>query len=211
MGHIPHLHLPGPWEAERVEISPDQTHHLQRVLRLADGQEVGYTDGRGLVGTGTFISEGLVLRGEESAVPRPSDLTVVAAPPDNKDRARFLVEKLSEIGVAELRFLKTDHGQGRSPRPDRAYSWAVSGLEQSRGAWLISIPEEMCTLTDLRPPYVVCDLAGSRERPSARTVVVGPEGGWADGEVPDDAQRWDLGDTVLRLETAALVAAARLI
>jgi 16S rRNA U1498 N3-methylase RsmE len=42
-------------------------------------------------------------------------------------------------------------------------------------------------------------------------VVIGPEGGWAEGEVPDDAQRWDLGDTVLRLETAALVAAARLI
>jgi 16S rRNA (uracil1498-N3)-methyltransferase len=211
MGHIPHLYLPGPWEGESVEVSPDQTHHLQRVLRLADGQEVGYTDGNGLVGTGAFISEGLVMRGQESAVPRPSDLTVVAAPPANKDRARFLVEKLSEMGVAELRFLKTDHGQGRPPSPGRAHTWAVSGLEQSRGAWLISIPEEMSTMTDLQPPYVVCDPVGGKERPSARTVVIGPEGGWADGEVPDDAQRWDLGDTVLRLETAALVAAARLI
>jgi 16S rRNA (uracil1498-N3)-methyltransferase len=211
MGHVPHLFLPGPWDAERVEVSPDQTHHLQRVLRLADGQQVGYTDGKGLVGTGTFSSDGMVLRGQESAVPRPSDLIVVAAPPDNKDRARFLVEKLAELGVAELRFLRTDHGQGRPPRRDRALSWAASGLEQSRGAWLLSIPAEMDSLTDLRPPYVVCDPAGSKERPSARTVVIGPEGGWAEGEVPDDAQRWDLGDTVLRLETAALVAAARLI
>jgi 16S rRNA U1498 N3-methylase RsmE len=42
-------------------------------------------------------------------------------------------------------------------------------------------------------------------------VVIGPEGGWASGEVPEDAIRWDLGDTVLRVETAALVAAARLL
>lgn len=211
MGHVPHLFLPGPWEAERVGISPDQTQHLQRVLRLSDGQPVGYTDGRGLVGSGSFMSDGLVIRGEESAVPRPSDLTVVAAPPDSKDRARFLVEKLSEIGVAELRFLRTEHGQGRPPRGDKAYSWAVSGLEQSRGAWLISIPEESVTFSDLQPPFVVCDPAGSKEQPLARTVVIGPEGGWADGEVPGDTQRWNLGDTILRLETAALVAAARLI
>jgi 16S rRNA U1498 N3-methylase RsmE len=42
-------------------------------------------------------------------------------------------------------------------------------------------------------------------------VVIGPEGGWASGEVPDDVALWGLGDTVLRVETAALVAAARLL
>lgn len=211
MGHVPHLFLSGPWDLERVEISPDQGHHLEKVLRLAYGQPVRYTDGNGLVGTGMFLSGNAVARGQESAIPRPSDLIVVAAPPDSKDRARFMVEKLSEIGVAELWFLETKHGQGRPPRPDRAHSWAVSGLEQSRGAWLINIHEETVTLADLERPYAVCDAAGSRERPSARTVVIGPEGGWAFGEVPDDAQLWDLGDTVLRLETAAIVAAARLI
>jgi 16S rRNA (uracil1498-N3)-methyltransferase len=211
MGHVPHLFLPGPWESERVEISPEQGHHLEKVLRLKGGRPVGYTDGNGLVGAGMFLSGGAVARGQESAVPRPSDLTVVAAPPDNKERARFMVEKLSEIGVAELRFLETRHGQGRPPPADRARAWAVSGLEQSRGAWLLQIQQKTVTLADLEGPYAVCDATGSRERPSARTVVIGPEGGWAIGEVPDDAQLWDLGDTILRLETAAIVAAARLI
>jgi 16S rRNA (uracil1498-N3)-methyltransferase len=193
-----------------LPVSDQQRHHLERVLRAGEGQAVGYTDGNGLIGSGSYTSGG-VARGEEMNVPRPSDLTVVAAPPDSRDRARFMIEKLSEMGVAELRFLETRHGQGRPPRADRARSWAVSGLEQSRGAWLIRIPDGLVTLDALDQPFAVCDPAGSREWPSARTVVVGPEGGWAPGEVPEDTRLWDLGGTVLRLETAALVAAARLL
>jgi 16S rRNA U1498 N3-methylase RsmE len=41
-------------------------------------------------------------------------------------------------------------------------------------------------------------------------VVIGPEGGWAANELPDDAELFDLGDTMLRVETAAIVAAARM-
>ena len=209
MGHVPHLFLPGPWE-DHIEVSAQQRHHLEKVLRLDDGMPVDYTDGTGILGSGRYIS-GAVARGQETEVRRPSDLSVVTAPPDNRDRTRFLVEKLAEIGVAELGFLETKYGQGRPPRVDRAHSWAVSGLEQSRGAWLMRLRTEPVALTELERPFVVCDPAGSRERPSARTVVIGPEGGWAPGEMPDDVQIWDLGDTVLRLETAALVAAARLL
>lgn len=210
MGHSPHLLLPGPWEQDLVDVSEQQRHHLEKVLRLDDGRPVEYTDGMGIVGSGRYAA-GAVVRGPERNVPRPSDLIVVAAPPDNRDRARFLVEKLAEIGVAELHFLETRHGQGKAPREDRSHSWAVSGLEQSRGAWLMQISPMPITMAMVSRPFVVCDPSGSRERPSARTVVIGPEGGWAPDEIPDDAVVWDLGDTVLRLETAALVAAARLL
>ena len=32
--------------------------------------------------------------------------------------ARFLVEKLAELGVADLIWLRTRHGEGRPPSPD---------------------------------------------------------------------------------------------
>jgi len=208
MVHIPHLFLGGPWSEDRVGVSDEQRHHLETVLRRGSGR-VTYTDGQGTIGSGQY-SAGQVTRGKESQAPRPTDLVVVTAPPDNRDRARFLVEKLAELGVAELRFLETRHGQGRPPRVDRLRSWAVSGLEQSRGAWLMRTAEGLVTFSGLKAPFVVCVPGGSREVPSARTVVIGPEGGWADGEVPEGATRYDLGDTVLRLETAALVAAARM-
>jgi 16S rRNA (uracil1498-N3)-methyltransferase len=143
-------------------------------------------------------------------VNRPSDLVVVVAPPDNRDRARFLVEKLSELGVAELMFLETRYGQGRSLGEVKVRSWAASGLEQSRGAWLTRTAGGLVTFSSISRPFAVCDRGGTREVPRARTVVIGPEGGWAPDEVPDHAERFDLGDTVLRVETAAIVAAARM-
>jgi 16S rRNA U1498 N3-methylase RsmE len=42
-------------------------------------------------------------------------------------------------------------------------------------------------------------------------VVVGPEGGFDDGEVDEHLPRLCLGPTILRVETAAVVAASRLI
>jgi 16S rRNA (uracil1498-N3)-methyltransferase len=210
MGHVPHLLVPGPWTGEHLEVSEEQKHHLEKVLRVRDGEPATYTDGAGSLGHGRYGS-GRLARVEENRVPAPSDLIVVVAPPDNRDRARFMVEKLSEMGVSELLFLDTRHGQGRPPNAAKLLTWAASGLEQSRGAWLMKTSDRLATLADLSPPFAVCDLGGSRETPLARTVVVGPEGGWGHEEVPEDAMRWDLGDTVLRVETAALVAAARLL
>jgi 16S rRNA (uracil1498-N3)-methyltransferase len=210
MGHVPHLLLPGPWTREHLEVSEEKRHHLGKVLRIGEGESVSYTDGEGSLGNGRFLS-GAVLREEETRVPAPSDLTVIVALPDNKDRARFLVEKLAEMGAAELLFLDTRHGRGRLPNGEKVRSWSVSGLEQSRGAWLMKTSDRLVGFADINRPFVVCDREGERQRPLARTVVIGPEGGWASEEVPEDAILWGLGDTVLRVETAALVAAARLL
>jgi len=207
--HIPHLLLPGPWASDRLRVSEGQRRHLEKVLRLGRTDPITYTDGEGLFGTGEYLASE-VIRGEERRVPRPTDLVVVVAPPDSRDRARFMVEKLAELGVAEMRLLATAHGQGRPPKEERLRSWAVSGLEQSRGAWLMRTPRGLVNLSDLDPPYAVCDIGGSRVLPSARTVVIGPEGGWSADEIPEEAVRYDLGETVLRVETAALVAAARM-
>ena len=210
MAHIPHLHLPRPWEGDLLQVSEEQRRHLESVLRLGEGNRVDYTDGEGSVGSGEYIS-GDVVRGVERQVQSPSDLVVVVAPPDNRDRVRFLVEKLAEMGVAELRFLATTYGQGRPPKAGRIRSWAVAGLEQSRGAWLMRTTEGLVTLADLDLPYAVCEIGAGSMPPPARTVVIGPEGGWAPGEIPEGAIRYGLGNTVLRVETAALVAAARMV
>ena len=137
MRHIPHLLLEGSWSGSELELTSAQQSHLVRVLRLEVGDPVSYTDGRGMAGSG-HLGEGAIVRGPESAVERPSDLVVVAAPPENRDRVRFMVEKLAEIGVAELLFLDSRLGEGRPPRSDRLHAWAVAALEQSRGVMLFS-------------------------------------------------------------------------
>lgn len=210
MAHVPHLLLEAPWDSQLVEVSEAQAAHLERVLRLREGDPVSYTDGLGTLGDGRY-QPGVVVRGCESTLERPTDLVVVVASPSNRDRVRFMIEKLSELGVAEVRFLETRHGQGRPPRADRLRAWAVAGLEQSTGVWLMRTSTELVTLSGLDGPVAVCEQGGSKEPPHARTVVIGPEGGWAPGEVPEEAMLFDLGDTTLRVETAAVVAAARMV
>lgn len=210
MAHVPHLYLPAPWVGESVAVPPAQRDHLVKVLRRdPDGSTVSYTDGSGVVGEG-ILREGAVQRGPESEVTRGRQLTLAVAPPRNRDRQRFLVEKLGELGVTRLVWLATTHGSDRPPTARKSADWAVSALEQSRGAWLMHTDGRLVTWQDLDQPVVACDAEGGPNPGDPATVAVGPEGGWSEDEVPENARLWGLGATTLRVETAALVAVARL-
>lgn len=210
MGHVPHLYLPGPWEGSHLAFRPEQAHHLERVLRVKDGSEVSYTDGRGLTGTG-IKQDGAVERGAERLDPPPRPtLSIATPPPEQKDRARFLVEKLGELGVARLIWLRTERSEGRVPSHEKSMAWARSALEQSRGSYLMQI-EGPFTLDLLDPPLMVADESVEVSSPLAGerlTIAIGPEGGWSPEEIPASAPRLALGRRVLRLETAAIAAAA---
>lgn len=212
MPHVPHLYLPPPWEGSALPLPDDRRHHLHRVLRRVAGDPVTYTDGQGVVGEGT-LAEQSVRRGQERTELPPAAVTLAVAPPSGKDRVRFLVEKLGELGVARLTWLSTSHGEGYPPKPGKAQAWAVAALEQSRGAWLLEVTDGPATFDQLERPLLVADPSGSPLTgvEGRVTVAVGPEGGWAEGEVPADATRVSLGRRVLRVETAAVVAAGRLI
>lgn len=210
MKHIPHLVVGVPWADGELSLSVVQWRHLTKVLRMNRGDRVTYTDGLGNVGSGQ-LGHMTVERGEEWFVERDSELHVAVAPPANKDRQRFLVEKLGELGVARLQWLRSDLGKNRFQPPPKVFSWVLAAVEQSRGAWLMEVSTELVGWDDLEAPVVVCDPGGSTPTPSARTLVIGPEGGWADGEVPEGLHRWSLGTNVLRVETAAIIASARVI
>jgi 16S rRNA (uracil1498-N3)-methyltransferase len=209
MRHVPHLFLEGPWHSPEIELSGAQLKHMKTVLRLAVGSQISYTDGAGVIGEG-FLGDRAITRGEERQVDRRSTLVVAVAPPVSRERQRFLVEKLGELGVERVAWMSAKHGSRHVPPSARVKAWAVSALEQSRGAWMMKTNSVLESWRNLEPPVVVCSPGGFGELPRARTVVIGPEGGWAEGEVPDDVVTWNLGEGVLRVETAAVVAAARL-
>lgn len=210
MKHVPHVVVAAPWEEGELGLSIVQWRHLTKVLRMGSGDRVSYTDGLGRVGRGVLASRAVV-RGDETEVPRPSELTVAAAPPANKDRQRFLVEKLAELGVARLQWLATRHGKERTASASKVFSWALAATEQSRGAWLMETPQEVVELDELEAPILVCHPGGASDPAPAHTVVIGPEGGLSEDELPEGASLWDLGPTILRVETAAVVAASRLL
>ena len=209
MKHIPHVVVAAPWDNSTLNLSVVQSRHLSKVLRMSHGDKVTYTDGLGTMGKGV-LGQHAIERGNEKKLERPTRLTVVVAPPANKDRQRFLVEKMAELGVERLVWLDTLHGKNRVSSASKVFSWVLAATEQSRGAWLMEVAPDLATLGDLEPGWVVCHPGGERSTPNTTTVVIGPEGGFAKEELPDHSQRWDLGPTILRVETAAIVAVAKL-
>jgi 16S rRNA (uracil1498-N3)-methyltransferase len=214
MRHVPHLCLPGPWADGEIPLSDQHAHHLRKVLRLGDGAALSYTDGVGTIGAGTLQSD-FVVRGSESLMARPAPHVAVAvAPPRTPHRFRFLVEKLAELGIDRIYWLTTRHGEGRPPRAEKAAAWAESALEQSRGAWLLEFdgPIAVRDLPDLSTLWVA--ERETQQPPSVvrgGILVIGPEAGFAEGEVPATANRIALGPRVLRVETAAVVGATILL
>ena len=206
--HVPHVFVPIPWGPEHVDLTDAQLLHLTRVVRIRQGAVVSYTDGAGTHGSGQ-LSESGITRGEESKVARPSTVTMAVAPIKSTDRARFVVEKLQELGVAELRWLVADYGQCAPPKSAKSRAWAVGALEQSRGVWLMSISGPV-GFEEFDHAQLL-DGSGQAMLDAAATICIGPEGGWSDAELAQHGAPVSLGMTVLRTETAAVVAAAQAI
>ena len=206
MAHIPHLYVPAPWAGPTIDLDGDQIHHLTSVLRLRPDEPCSYTDGAGTVGEGFFDGAAL-RRGQERVVVETSDVTLAVTQPATRDRLRFLVEKVAELGAARITWISTRYGQGRPPRADRAHQWAVGALEQSRGTRLTVVDGDMTAIHQLTGILLAADQPGGAapaiEGPV--TLLIGPEGGWAPGELPDSIPRIGLGERVLRTETAAVV------
>lgn len=210
MRHQPHLYLPGAWSDALIGVPESARSHLTKVLRLPEGATITYGDGRGVIGVGMWRVSA-VERGEESIVEEPTPhLTIAVAPPRARDRQRIIVEKLQELRVSCLAWLRTERGQVRPPNPDRAVSWAIGAFEQSRGSHLIRIEE--IALADLGDGIAAS--ADGAERlvdvtPSDRAVVaIGPEGGFSPNELGHFSVHATLGPSILRTDTAAIAAAS---
>jgi 16S rRNA (uracil1498-N3)-methyltransferase len=193
-------------------------HHLGRVLRLRPGEPVSASDGRGGWRSCSYTgSEVLDPTGEiELLPPREPAITIGFALPKG-DRPEWIVQKLTEIGVDEILVLDTGRAVVRWD-DDRA-SRHVAKLKrvareaamQSRRVRLPAITGPVEPTTLCGPSVAVAEPDGERLTLTTPTVLIGPEGGWAPQELAPFEHRCQLGPTILRVETAALVAATRLV
>ena len=201
-----------------------------RVLRLRDGEDVTASDGAGSwrpchlrirVGADPVLEPAGPLVFEPAPDPK---VTVAVALPKG-ERGDWAVQKLTEVGADAIVPLVTRRSVVRwgGEREGR-------GMERfARVARAAAMQARRVRLPELGTPIAVADLIGEAGRTSAGlcaaepgggpprldnpTVLVGPEGGWEPGELPDAAvvPRIGLGPNVLRTETAAVVAASALV
>ena len=198
-------------------LGDDDQHHLGRVLRFRDGESVTASNGRGQWRACVWRNGALEVAGEVVASAPPSVRCAVAFTPVKGDRNEWAVQKLTEIGIDEVIILApTQHSVVRWSDADKQLRKlrvvAREAAMQSRRVWLPNIVglaalHEVCA----GEGAAVADPNGVALHAGVSLVVVGPEGGFAEDELPAGVPRVQLGDTILRAETATLVAATLLV
>lgn len=199
-------------------LHPDDAHHLFRVLRIRDGERVTISDGRG----GWRVTEvaGQALRpiGEVTVEESIPLLTIASAIPKG-DRAEWMVQKLTEVGVGGIVLLHCERsvvrweGDRAERQLVRARRVAKEAGMQSRRVWLPTLMGPVPFADVLgRGGVLVAEPDGVA--PEAlivhpTIVAIGPEGGFSENELARVAAKVSLGPNVLRTETAALVAAVK--
>jgi len=208
-------------------LSDTDQHHLSRVLRLRDGESVTASDGRGGWRACEWADGQLRVVGDIVRVPAPTQRIGVAFAPVKGDRNDWSVQKLTEIGMDDIVLLApTRHSVVRWSDADKQLRKlsvvAREAAMQSRRVWLPAV-SGLVSLADalVMPGAAVADPSGTAWFASMGTehsatltaptvVIVGPEGGFDVDEIPASVPRVSLGDTILRAETATLVAATLL-
>jgi 16S rRNA (uracil1498-N3)-methyltransferase len=225
-----------PIRGDSASILGAEAHHILCVLRVRVGEEVVLFDGGGgefvarLVSGGRGEARFEVLSRREGRPGPPVQVAVAAAVPRGP-RAAYLVEKCCELGAAELIPLACERGvvdpRVRSANLlDRWRRTVIEACKQCGRNRLMTISDPMAIdqLAAVSGRYGsawVCDPEAQPEAPpmvttaGVRLALIGPEGGLAAREVARVREAGFrplcLGSYVLRIETAAVAALARLL
>jgi 16S rRNA (uracil1498-N3)-methyltransferase len=230
---LPRFHVPdGLAPGATVELPPEAAHHAMRVLRLGDGDPVIVFDGRGGEWFARLARSGPSLRAvletfEPADRAPPLRLTLVQSLPA-ADKMDWIVQKATELGVAAIRPVAAKRSVVRlsgERMERRCRHWQQVAISACEQCGLNRIPV-VAPLLDL-PQYLGMEaphndvrlfLAPGAERnlkelarpEGAATLLIGPEGGFEEGEARAIAAAGfkpvSLGPRVLRTETAGIAA-----
>ena len=213
-----------------VSLTEGQTHYLHHVLRAEPGTELFVFNGK----SGEFAAVLSVLNKKDGQIqicrllreqPERKDVRLYFSPL-KRDCTEWVVEKATELGVTQIVPVITEYTSVKHVNTDRLRLIAIEACEQCRR---LDVPEilEPVTLKELldaqsnvKPLLIHLDETGRGKRASVvfdgietAAFLVGPEGGFSEAErdliskTPHTAGM-DLGERILRAETAAVSALA---
>lgn len=231
MARLPRIYHPEATAPGLLLLRGPSAHRLSRVLRLRPGNEL-------LVFAGDGNEWRAEVRGVSERAVEVEVIELTRTVPVTNvlevrlallrpQRFEWAVEKVTEAGADIIGGLLTERTEERFRLgPARLERWQRIAVEAAEQCGRLSVPAvaEPVRLRDLlaRAPHglLLADPAGApilslRDRLSAfrrLTVLVGPEGGFSETEraaaEAAGALTASLGETVLRAETAAIVATA---
>jgi 16S rRNA (uracil1498-N3)-methyltransferase len=214
-----------------AELGGSEAHHLINVLRAKPGEEIEVFDGAGRVAAATIVKLGRSTATLELGVisqTNPSEReTVIASAVPKGDRFEWMVEKLTELGISRLVPLATARSSvdPRDSKLERLRSASIAACKQSGRNHLLAISSVTPYddfLQSAANAAAQLFLGSTTTSPAAINIshniqtifLIGPEGGFTSAEIDAatavGAAPVSLGPHILRTETAAIAAAARL-
>lgn len=216
-------------EVNKALLSPEESHHMSRVLRMKVGDFVFVTDGKGSIYKGRIqsLTGKMAVVGDleklENTQKRNYQLQMIVAPTKQIDRVEFFLEKSVEIGLDEFCPIITSNSERRKINHERLERIAISAMKQSLKAELPVVYELQSFDAFLKKNQIQKDqkfIAHCHEDIKQYNItevikpeqsyqfLIGPEGDFSKDEVQIAMQHGftpiSLGSQRMRTETAAL-------
>lgn len=209
-------------------LPEEESGHCVRVMRLAEGDEIMITDGKGNFYRASITNahpkhcQVEITSSWQPEKPWDAYIHIAVAPTKNMDRMEWFAEKATEIGIDEITCLNCRFSERKEVKTARLEKILVSAMKQSQKALL----PQLNGMTDfkqfVRQPFngrkfiAHCEegekpLIKSIYRPGENVLIlIGPEGDFSPKEIKSAEENGfeaiSLGKSRLRTETAALTA-----
>ena len=195
--------------AELIELTSEERHYLQRVLRLRDGDPFAVVDGAGHLWQAVLqqgqahLSSPLERPDASQPPPRPRLRLAVALPRRDGD---VLLRMATELGIDQLQPLQSERSVQERWNRQRSVAIVREAMEQCERLWLPELADPAPVSTWLAGLQGPCFWATTRQQDLPRlaallaplmsadwvaaesvtvgsvTVAIGPEGGWSPAE-----------------------------
>lgn len=214
-----------------LNLQEDTAKHVVQVLRMQPGDEIDLTDGKG-AHAHAVISK---VQKKQCAVMvndvhihqrRQTPLHLGIAFTKNSSRNEWILEKVTELGVATIIPLQTIRTERERFRYDRWHNILLAAILQSQQYFLPELTE-LTSLDKLFPAYAGTEqklvahcmdtvsrkpISEAMQKDKETLLLIGPEGDFTDEEVnaltSEGYRGISMGINRLRTETAAVTACA---
>ena len=213
-------------ELSEFYFSKEDSRHIAKVLRKSTGDQITITNGSGLEWQGELIhvsKNSTIAKKIKSFQHSPTDKSIhlAIAPTKNNNRMEWMIEKLTELGIASITPLICEHSERKIVKALRFEKIAIAALKQSQQFYLPKI-HKLQSFSEfiggaITNGYIAhCGNSPKKQLASFNlnqdkvTLLIGPEGDFSLKEIELAEQGGiysvSIGSQRFRTETAGLLA-----
>ena len=208
-----------------VDLTENQIHYLLHVMRQKEGDYLSLfngTDGEWQGIIRVLNKKQGVVEAVQQTRPQQEEPRLILCPAMiKKENMDLVFQKATELGVSEIFPLITERSVVPKLNLERAQNIVTEAAEQCErmSVPIVHQPTKLVDLWGALPKgvQVVCSAERGKNIGAIKgnlvpALCIGPEGGWTEKELAlferQEACFWHFGHTILRAETAAIVALA---